>query len=275
MTRDHKLALIVGFSLILVVAVLITDHLSPGTNDRFAPLGVDPDTSAQLDSQLPGNPSWQEIAQNQQTNSDILRNQTVADNTNRRTNNDWIIPTGERRILQLRDPREAMQIEELPPDHHTNTNQTAEDQTSNNRYPEQLHRIASGDTLWSIAKKYYGDPSLAAELEKFNANRITSEGDLEIGTILRVPDREVLLGRVADPGSTNDHSPSNASNTEQPRTNPTYREYTIKSNDTLSEISQRELGTSRRWQEILELNSDTLSEATDIRVGQVIRLPND
>ena len=36
MTRENKLALIVGFSLILVVAILITDHLSPAQNERIA-----------------------------------------------------------------------------------------------------------------------------------------------------------------------------------------------------------------------------------------------
>lgn len=41
MTREHKLALIIGFTLILVVGVLISDHLSIARNTRFASVQQD------------------------------------------------------------------------------------------------------------------------------------------------------------------------------------------------------------------------------------------
>ncbi len=48
-------------------------------------------------------------------------------------------------------------------------------------------------------------------------------------------------------------------------------EYTVKPGDTISEISQRELGTVRRWAEIAALND--LSEPYAIRVDQKLKMP--
>lgn len=51
----------------------------------------------------------------------------------------------------------------------------------------------------------------------------------------------------------------------------TVREYTIQPNDILGEIAMRELGTSRRWREILELNPKL--DPKRMRPGTVIKLP--
>lgn len=46
MTREHKLALIIGFTLILVVGVLISDHLSKARQLKFASVTVDEEPTA-------------------------------------------------------------------------------------------------------------------------------------------------------------------------------------------------------------------------------------
>jgi len=45
----------------------------------------------------------------------------------------------------------------------------------------------------------------------------------------------------------------------------------VKKGDTLGQIAMRELGTSKRANEILTLNK--LSDANSIRVGQKLKLP--
>jgi nucleoid-associated protein YgaU len=45
----------------------------------------------------------------------------------------------------------------------------------------------------------------------------------------------------------------------------------VKPGDSLSAISQRTLGTSKRWEELMALNG--ISDPTRIRVGQVLKLP--
>lgn len=51
------------------------------------------------------------------------------------------------------------------------------------------------------------------------------------------------------------------------------RTVTVRPGDTLSEISLRELGTSKRWREIASLNG--ITDASRLFVGQVLRLPGD
>ena len=55
---------------------------------------------------------------------------------------------------------------------------------------------------------------------------------------------------------------------------PSYKEYTIKKYDTLSEIAQDELGSASRWPEIYELNRDVIKDPNLIYPGQKIKLPH-
>lgn len=65
--------------------------------------------------------------------------------------------------------------------------------------------------------------------------------------------------------------------TEPPRPEqrqaPQIRIHTVKSGETLSEISIRYLGTSRRYKEIFDLNRDRLRSPNDIREGMKLRIP--
>lgn len=50
-------------------------------------------------------------------------------------------------------------------------------------------------------------------------------------------------------------------------------EYTVKFGDTLSEISQRFLGSQARFREIYEANKDRMDSPDRLRVGKAIRIP--
>tara|TARA_R110002095_G_scaffold171518_2_gene149096 strand:- start:7208 stop:8536 length:1329 start_codon:yes stop_codon:yes gene_type:complete len=56
---------------------------------------------------------------------------------------------------------------------------------------------------------------------------------------------------------------------------PQIRIHTVKAGETLSEISIRYLGTSRKYQEIFNLNRDQLRSPNDIRAGMKLRIPVD
>lgn len=51
----------------------------------------------------------------------------------------------------------------------------------------------------------------------------------------------------------------------------TGRSYTVRTGDTLSEIAQRELGSSRRWREIVAANPGL--DPAKLRVGRTLRIP--
>lgn len=69
-------------------------------------------------------------------------------------------------------------------------------------------------------------------------------------------------------------STTTPSTTTQPTTAPSYREYTVKKNDTLSGIAKSELGKASRWQEIYNLNKDKIKDPNLIYPGQKIKLPH-
>ena len=49
----------------------------------------------------------------------------------------------------------------------------------------RTHTVRKGDTLWSIAKEYYGDGKRWKEIAA--ANGITNESTLSVGKVLRIP----------------------------------------------------------------------------------------
>ena len=47
--------------------------------------------------------------------------------------------------------------------------------------------MVSGDTLWKIAKKYYGDGSLYMEIFNANQDVLTDPDKIKVGQKLRIP----------------------------------------------------------------------------------------
>ena len=52
-----------------------------------------------------------------------------------------------------------------------------------------------------------------------------------------------------------------------------FTEYTVKFGDTLSEISERFLGSQGRYREIYDANKDRMSSPDQLKVGKAIRIP--
>lgn len=53
-----------------------------------------------------------------------------------------------------------------------------------------------------------------------------------------------------------------------------YGVYTVKSGDTLGQLSQDLLGRASRYMDIFNLNTDQLKDPNRIKVGQKLKLPN-
>lgn len=169
----------------------------------------------------------------------------------------------------------------------------------------KVHTVVRGDSLMEISKKHYGTESLWRRLAEFNNIR---GGTVRIGQRIRVPSREALTGKaVADAASTrqapadargesrgdtksearpdskpdtkgkDDAKPRDGARPKSPEAGPTTRPrielatYTVRRGDTLAEIAQRTMGSSRRWRELAEFNK--LEDADDVPVGKVLRIP--
>lgn len=63
-------------------------------------------------------------------------------------------------------------------------------QTNNSPAPKKTnktHTIVSGDTLWGIAKRYYGDGSKYTKIVDANKDKVSDPNNVPIGTVLIIP----------------------------------------------------------------------------------------
>lgn len=303
MTREHKISLIVGFALVLLVAVAVSDHLS---NARSATLETDMLTadagwsaspaslpaSTPIDVYAPA-PAPVRVAETPRSTDQprpgpIERGLAAANESKESTPNraadflDRLRNRFEAMPLALEIDR-AQPIQQSPPAAPTTTPNTtpASAQTTSPLptadIPVVWHSVEEGDSLWSIAQRHYGDGSLAGRLAEFNGSRAANPDIIRVGVRLRIPPKAVLAGAAQD--TTPAAAPANQPNTKPaakpaPTAAPTeYRLYKIKPGDTLGAIAMRELGTIRRAPEIVAMNPRTLADPDIVPVGVTIRLP--
>jgi nucleoid-associated protein YgaU len=229
MTRENKIALIVGFGLVLLVGILISDHLA---NARSA----EPPDLTPVDA----------------TDDTLGPELRLVDLSGRAE----VAPGPEPVSLEVQASVSAPDARPEPatlPAATTLPNVHAES-------GDRLHRIESGQTLAGICRHYYDDPALAGALADYNA--LHDPDRVAAGRTLRVPPRHALVhGSPAAPA---------AAAPQKPTTTGTY---TVKPDETLSEIAQRVLGSARRWEELFELNRDRIDDPDAVRAGVVLRLP--
>jgi len=280
MTREHKLALIVGFALVLAVAILISDHFSGasrakgggviaegGSSELVGPGGRDiafdlpgarefgeqPTTRA-------GESGGERLASNDGGRSML---ESLADSVNGALHD---LANGDTPPLALRTER-TNEIRMGEPVNPVEPDTTV---AASGVDPRDItrHNVQPDETLWGIASKYYGDGNLYKQLAEFNRGRVGEGGAVHPGVTILVPTKSVLLGER----STN--TPATA--TPTPATKPAGGKvwtYTVKKGDTLGLIAQRELGTVKRMQEILDLNKDKIDNADEIRLDMELKMP--
>jgi LysM repeat protein len=244
MTRENKLALVVGFGLILFVGILITDHLAADTRSH------EPLPAARI-------PDAQAI-------SLLGRDQTPL----------------ERDPSPVREVAAVQPVMEIVLDPTIGTSGTparpmrAVDSGSGRTIPEgalagrgmatppapvdRVHVVARNETLSGIAKKYYGDAGLWRRIA--NANPRVNPNALRLGTRLSIPTDEPRSSR---PAAAREVDPASSTPARG-------RSYTVRSGDSLAGIAASQLGAEKRWPEIQQLNG--LSDDT-VFPGQTLVLP--
>lgn len=265
MTRESKLALIIGFVLVLLVGVLVSDHFSQASSMALDTRG---DMGLLIDKPIAQlGPREQQaidraIAQNQSTTPQQYQPpiepreqpQSPVIISNSSSIIDQAIDEARRLANDTHLPAAAQPSRSQP-------TQIISDRVVRT-LPEQTYRVytvVSGDSLIGIARRLLADAERWREIESLNADQLGPDSVLQIGMKLKLPgDARILTNTAGTPP------------TKQVGTGST-RSYTVQSGDTLGVISQRLLGSAKRLKEIVELNG--LASADEIFVGMTLKIP--
>ena len=152
MTRENKLALIVGFGLVLFMGILVSDHLSTSRRESSASLHMNAGISQK--AMVPGQ-GWLVYGVAQEPPS-------IESVPNVERSTDAPAPLIGNDTIPIADPTEH----------------------------SPHHVVGSGDTLQSICKRHYGTATLYIALAQYN--RIPDPNRLALRTRLLLPSAEVL-----------------------------------------------------------------------------------
>jgi len=303
MTRENKLALVVGFGLILFVGILISDHFSVARTQMSADLsGVnDPLTNhvAQRDNAIvdlnaipepvlpppaPAAPTTGlqpgELAVGPTIiPTNPVDHQPILDEANQNRIS-MVDPNANLGPATINDP-----VTPSPnvPEGFNEIPQDTEVELANVRF----HEVRGGESLFGICKQYFGNASLVTALAKFN--KIDDPTSLRAGHRLMIPE-PAQLGVKTSQVAINDAKPQADSKTSGLRVvtekitpaatpkapakqaAPKGKTHTVKRGESLSQIAQRVYGNKNKWKKILDLNKHQIDDPDDVKVGMVLRL---
>ena len=274
MTRETKVGLLAGMALILLIGILVSDHLSDGQDDpaqmtRFAPDGQEtfrptPPDSVPLIRVDGGDPP-------------------AVERTAPPSRVD-VIPVPEEltppSIVEVPAPTPRHEVPEVvdsgPSTLRNFTGDPGRPDVANALPPRPVpvrrkyHSVRAGENLSMIAQTYYGSSRLWREIQKANPKKIGSNGHVRQGVRIVIPDleREQVLGEAATPGTgTGTGSVAADRNVRAAGT------IKVEPGQTLSELAQIHLGSSRLADGLFEANRDKLKDPDTLTVGMVLRLP--
>lgn len=252
MTREHKLAIVLGFGLLLFVGILISDHFSAGQRRPTADLAantqireVRPNAPISIQPlQVTGTSAPQPVAMQRQF---AQGGDTVA------------LPQG------------------IVPVPASSPNPIG--------VPVELYTLREGETLYKLCQSKYGNGNLWKELAEFNKATIPNPTKMRAGMTVRLPAVHILRGEAAPvpslvPSLQQVALPQQATQTPEAvattsQQSGSGREYVIQKGDTLGAIAARELGSAKKWESIYQANRDRMKNPSDLRIGKALRIPSD
>jgi nucleoid-associated protein YgaU len=141
----------------------------------------------------------------------------------------------------------------------------------------RLYVVQPNDNYWRISQKQYGTGRYFEALARFNEHRVPDPLRLRPGMKVLTPEPEALKSRYPDlfpraAASASGQADEPPGFFRDASGRPLYR---VGRNDTLTHIAHRHLGRASRWVQLYELNRDRLRNPNDLKIGTVLRLPDD
>lgn len=273
MTRENKLALVVGFGLVLFVGILVSDHYSEANRTESANLNdraeasrpprpfedrLTPVRGAGRQPALPNDPMLANIPSGGGADAPDLgapasRNDAAPTP---------IEPIGPR-IQDPLAPESGVRVLTIQP---APTGGVPGRKPSSDR----SYEVRAGETLYAIAKREYGDGNAWKALAAYND--LGNAEKLREGATLKLPDAAVLGLAAAGTGSSSTAGAPATTAPDRAVASAT-KNYTVQDGDTLVKIARKVLGSRGRWPEIHSLNRDRLDDPDKVVPGMVIRVP--
>lgn len=307
-TREHKLALIIGFSLILFVGILISDHLSkagggvyqdpPDAEQRLAET-IGPMDVGLGPRRLPDRAAA--ALEQHRAAAERSRQRRQADQPQTHAPGEVAGPSSPLATAEFPSPEQPLLIPVEPAGAATQGESLV--QSGWRLIDQVVSGIGEGTLSPRPAleiEQSRGAPAPGAVLpeEPFVTHVVkpdeslyqiaqdyygagaqwTRIRDFNTGRVgedglVRVGVTIRIPGVEDRPAARSPRTAAAASQAGQPAPAAQVRTYTVRKNDTLGEIAQQLLGSARRRAEIVELNRDKIANEDEIRVGMVLAIP--
>lgn len=262
MTREHKLALLIGFAVVLVVGILVSDHFSAARRAEHSVASTQTDPGAMGVRTLPvlaAQPREDLFGERPPRDEQDLNRPTRVPDPQRGSGT---IREAEEFNMQPRPRRDTPpQLDPTPPSSPPRVDPAPI--TPRPTPGIKRHDVQADESLWEIAEQHYGRGSLWRDLAKFNEGRVGDGGQVRVGVTLRIPPIE-MLGKTAPPIREVDPEPVKDTRVAT---------YTVRKGDYGGLIAKQTLGSSRRWGEIVAFNRNLIDDPDDVRVGMTLRIP--
>lgn len=236
MTREHKLALIVGFSLLLVLGVLLSDHLSKARSEvqsQDIRLAASNEVGASTSGlQLVERSAGDDLRQPLPGTSGVGPSAPPTSPLPVSTDANIALPQGSPEVVIETVPDGGFRRSEIPQGlagkvetlptgasatlPGTNTPAvpgttmtmgsvrplgTTDIPATTPGLPVsqgqmKRHDVQEGEAIFTIARKAYGDGGLWPKLREFNKGKISDTGNVREGVTIMLPPKDVLLGQA-------------------------------------------------------------------------------
>ncbi len=249
MTRENKVALVVGFALVLFVGILISDHFSrararpadliPAAAEPPPPARHMLDVRREAPSPAPALPAAP-AAGPQASPASLAAAEPPPQAAT--------VPT-----VSASSPTAAPAASAVTAAAPAPAAPTAGPAL-------RVHEVRPGESLSSICQRYYGDQRFIEKLAAYN--NIDDPDNIWGGVRLKVPPLEVLA-----PGTPGKPAKAPAKAGAKPA------RYEVQDGDTLCSIAQRLLQSRSRWKQLYEVNREVISDPDKLQPGSVLRIP--
>ena len=266
MTREAKIGLLVGLAFLLVIGLLLSDHVTSVSREPPAPLtssaghirtGLAAPGGRMTQVVLPPEPVAEPAvpyvdAPEAEVSAEVAADVWVEPQATAEAVPADVDPFAELRVVAATagEPVEDVaepDVEPVAPVDDVGAVDVIE------------YAARPGDSLGRIAARFLGrdTPANRARIIALNPSLAAAPHWVVAGRSYKLP---------ADAGAAGVVAPETVE-AAKPRT------YTVASGDSLSQIAQRQLGSTSRQSEIVALNRDVLADPDRLQVGTVLRLP--